>query len=197
MFRYQLRKLGRYVFAGILITCLGGCSSTERAPMGTISNFEVERYLGEWYQVAAIPAWFQSDCVANTTANYTQGKDDLVVVLNSCDRTDGTRMDAEARARFLGASADAKLEVTFVSLMGYWLWFAAGDYWIIGLDSEYQWSVVGSPSREFAWILARSPTLDKQTLMEIGQVLSRESYDPCALIMTTPEHSLPLCDLLR
>jgi len=165
--------------------------------MGTISNFEVERYLGDWHQVATIPAWFQNDCTANTTAKYTRGEDDLIVVLNSCDQANGERKDATARARFSGARTDAKLEVTFVNVMGYWLWFAAGDYWIIGLDPEYQWSVVGSPSREFAWILARSPSLDNQALIEIGQILHRESYDPCVLMMTTPEHSLPLCDLLK
>jgi apolipoprotein D and lipocalin family protein len=163
--------------------------------MNTVSNFEVEPYLGQWHQVAAVPAWFQSDCVARTTADYALGEDGLIEVLNSCDTADGSRKQAEARARFLNARSEGRLEVTFVKVLGFWVWPAAGDYWIIGLDPEYQWAVVGQPSRKFAWILARSRSLDAQTLQGIRQVLEREAYDTCQLLLTTPDQQDRLCDL--
>ena len=165
--------------------------------MNTVSDFEVQRYLGQWYQVAAIPAWFQGDCAARTTASYAPGEDGLINVLNSCDTADGSRKQADARARFLAAGTEGKLEVTFVEVLGSWVWLAAGDYWVIGLDPEYRWSVVGQPSREFAWILARSPSLDMPTLRDVGRILERESYDTCELLMTTPELQGRLCDVTR
>ncbi len=165
--------------------------------MNTVVGFDVQRYLGAWHQVAAIPAWFQSDCAARTTARYAAGKDGLIEVMNSCDTADGTRKEAEARARFPAGPSEAKLEVTFVEVLGFWVWPAAGNYWIIGLDPEYRWSVVGQPSREFAWVLARSPTLDPGTLREIGRILERESYDTCALVLTMPERQGRLCDATR
>jgi apolipoprotein D and lipocalin family protein len=181
----------------LLAFLLGGCVSDPAAPMTTVSEFDLRRYLGQWHQVAAIPAWFQSDCAARTTARYTLGEDGLVEVVNACDTADGSRKQAEARARFLDSASHGKLEVTFVQILGFWLWPAAGDYWIIGLDPEYQWSVVGTPSRDYAWILARSGTLDLPTLRKIGDILRRESYDTCALVMTTSARQDRLCDVTR
>jgi apolipoprotein D and lipocalin family protein len=191
---WRANRLVAAVLFGILLT---GCSSEPKAPMRTVSNFEVERYLGQWHQVAAIPAWFQSDCVAHTAADYAMGEDGLIEVVNSCETAGGTRKNAEARARFLGDPSDGKLEVTFVEVAGLWLWPAAGDYWIIDLDLEYRWAVVGQPSREFAWILARSRTLDAETLRDIQHILEREAYDTCDLLLTAPNQQGRLCDVTR
>ena len=191
------RKAKRLVAAGLFGVLMTGCSSDANAPLSTVSNFEVERYLGQWRQVAAIPAWFQSDCVANTTADYAMGEAGLIEVVNSCETADGSRNIAEARARFLNDPSDGRLEVTFVEVAGIWVWPAAGDYWIIGLDTDYRWAVVGQPSREFAWILARTRSLDAQTLRDIHHILEREAYDTCELLLTAPDQQGRLCDVTR
>ena len=185
------------VAAALFGSLMTGCSSDLRAPMSTVSNFEVERYLGKWHQVAAVPAWFQSDCVTDTAADYAMGEDGLIEVVNSCETDDGSRRRAEARARFLKSPSDGRLEVTFVEVAGIWVWPAAGDYWIIGLDPEYRWAVVGQPSREFAWILARSRSLDTQTLRDIHHILEREAYDTCELFLNAPDKQVRLCDVTR
>lgn len=189
-------KTRHSIAAGLFSVLTGGCSPNASAPMSTVSDFEVQRYLGQWHQVAATPAWFQSDCAANSTASYALGEDDLIEVLNSCDTADGSRKQAEARARFVAGDTDGRLEVTFVEVLGFWLWLAAGDYWIIGLDPEYRWSVVGQPSRQYAWVLARSRSLDTPTLREISRTLEKEGYDTCALLLTTPDEQGRLCDLV-
>jgi apolipoprotein D and lipocalin family protein len=193
----SLARTSRLIVAGLTGVVIAGCSSDTPAPMRTISNFEVQRYLGQWHQVAAVPAWFQSECAAHTTASYALGEDGLIEVLNSCDKTDGSRKQAEARARFLGSGSDGRLEVTFVEALGFWIWPAAGDYWIIGLDPDYQWSVVGQPSSKYAWILARSQSLDLQTLQEVRHTLESQAYDTCQLQLTTPEQQGRLCDATR
>ena len=191
------RKANPLVAAGLFGVLMAGCLSDSHAPISTVSNFEVKRYLGQWHQMAAIPAWFQSDCVANTAADYAMGEDGLIEVVNSCETADGTRKKAEARARFLNDPSDGRLEVTFFEVAGLWVWPAAGDYWIIGLDPDYRWAVVGQPSREFAWILARSRTLDAQTLRDIQHILEREAYDTCELLLTAPNQQGRLCDVTR
>jgi apolipoprotein D and lipocalin family protein len=184
------------IVAGLMASLLGGCSRDDGPPLNTVSNFEVERYLGQWHQIATIPAWFQRDCVARTTADYGRAEDGRIRVVNACDTAEGTRKRAEARARFTAAASEGKLEVTFVEVLGVWLWPAAGDYWIIGLDPDYRWSIVGHPSRDYAWVLARSPSLDRQELGEIRDILERAAYDSCALLLTMPERQGRLCDLV-
>lgn len=188
------RGRGRWIAAGLLGLLLGACASEAPAPLRAVSGFEVARYLGEWHQVAAIPAWFQSDCASETTATYALREDGLIEVVNACRTPEGQLKEAEARARFLAGEREGRLEVTFVELLGFWVWPAAGDYWVIGLDPEYRWAVVGQPSRDFAWILARSPSLDLDTLREIGGILERAAYDPCRLRLTTPGRQGRLCD---
>jgi apolipoprotein D and lipocalin family protein len=191
------RTANGLVAAALFGILMAGCSSDTQAPMSTVSNFDVERYLGQWHQVAAIPAWFQSECVANTAADYAMGEDGLIEVVNSCETDDGSRRKAAARARFLKDPSDGRLEVTFVEVASFWVWLAAGDYWIIGLDPEYRWAVVGQPSRELAWILARSRSLEAQTLRDIHHILEREAYDTCELLLTAPDQQGRLCDLTR
>jgi len=188
------RKATRLVAAALFGVLMAGCPSDPQAPMSAVSNFEIERYLGQWHQVAAIPAWFQSDCVANTAADYAMGEDGLIDVVNSCETADGSRKKAKARARFLKGPTNGRLEVTFVEVAGLWVWPAAGDYWIIGLDPEYRWALVGQPTREFGWILARSRSLDTQTLRNIQHILEREAYDTCDFILTAPNQQGRLCD---
>ena len=189
--------IGCPILAAIFAGLIGSCSSAPSTPLDTVSDFDLPSYLGNWYQVAAIPAWFQSDCARRTTANYALGEDGLVTVVNSCETADGKRKRAEARARFVNSASDGRLEVTFVEVLGFWVWLAAGEYWIIGLDTDYQWSIVGQPSRQFAWILARSESLDRQTLKKAEEILRNAAYDPCDLRLTTPEQQGRLCDAAR
>ena len=186
-------RLGAVLAAGLLLTA---CASGGDRSMDTVSGFEVDRYLGEWHQVAAIPVWFQRNCVANTTATYGPGEDDLIAVTNRCEMADGVLDEAEGRARFQGDPSEGKLEVTFVDVFGEWIWATGGDYWILGLDPDYRWSVVGHPSREYGWILARTPTLDPATLATVDGILKDEGYDTCTLMMSTPDQTAPLCEVV-
>ena len=191
----KFRDAGHWAIPALLVALAGGCASNPPPPMTAVSGFEAERYIGEWHQVAAIPAWFQSHCTAEIKANYALADDGVLKVLNSCETADGTLNEAEARARFVDGRFLGKLEVTFVEAMGLWLWPAAGDYWIIGLDEDYQWAVVGEPARKYAWVLARSRSLDADVLQNIERILDGEGYDSCDLLLTTAEENGRLCDL--
>lgn len=190
---FTARRVGTTMFAAFM---LAGCSAADAppAPLSPVSDFDIERYAGEWHQIAAIPAWFQEQCVADTKAHYTLRGDGHVDVVNSCERTDGTMDEAEGLARFIEGPNEAKLEVTFVEVLGNWFWQAAGDYWVIGLDQGYRWSVVGGPDRKYAWVLARVPRLDGDSLNAVHAILERAGYDGCDLAMTAPGRDGRLCD---
>ena len=96
----------------------------------------------------------------------------------------GFRTIDEARglARIVDPSTNAKLEVSFVSVFGWRLFW--GDYWILGLGDDYEYVVVGMPSRKYAWVLARSTELSPKARSHVRQILIRAGYDPEKLVTT-------------
>jgi len=85
-------------------------------------------------------------------------------------------------AKVVDKKTNSKLEVSFVSFLGirpFW-----GDYWIIGLDENYQWAVVGTPSRKYGWILSRTPSLPDDTMKIIFSLLKSQNYNPADFEMS-------------
>ena len=148
----------------------------------TVKYVDLKKYAGLWYEIAKIPNRFQKHCKRGTTAKYDLRDDGKIVVLNSCIDEDGERDDAEGIARLVDASSNAKLEVSFVSILGINLFW--GDYWIIGLGNDYEYVVVGTPTRKYGWILSRTPKLSDEKLKEIFKILKSQGYDPNKFEMT-------------
>lgn len=179
---------------------LAACAGAQRAPLQHVGGFELERYLGRWHEVAAIPAWFQRQCVADTTAEYGLDPADpaRVLVVNSCRTAEGGIDTADGVARFTAPPAEGQLEVSFVSIFGNPFWLASGDYIVMAVDPDYRWSLVGHPSRDYAWILAREPALPDETLRQLKEKLAANGYDTCRLLLTgayTERRGQPLCEL--
>jgi apolipoprotein D and lipocalin family protein len=173
--------------AAVLAIALGGltaCSAGDGEPMAVVQDFDAQRYMGDWHEIATIPASFQDDCTGPAQAHYEL--DNLLVhVTNRCATGPGTEKTAKGLARFAGPPTEGKLEVTFVDVGGWWMWQAAGRYWIIGLDRDYRWSVVGEPGRDYAWILAREGALPDRILERAATILRDAGYDTCDLIVTS------------
>jgi apolipoprotein D and lipocalin family protein len=156
-------------------TALLGCSktTTERLqlpPLETVPHVDLERYLGTWYEIASYPQRFQKGCTG-TTATYTLRSDGEIDVLNKCRKgdLDGPEDIAKGRARIVDRETNAKLEVSF--FRPFW-----GDYWIIDLGPNYEYAVVGHPSRDYLWILSRTPTLDPKVYDGILSRLEEKGY---------------------
>jgi apolipoprotein D and lipocalin family protein len=123
------------------------------APLPTVAHVELARYLGRWYEVARLPVPFEKNC-EHVTAEYSQRADGKLQVLNTCHKGDinGPVKQATATARAVDAT-NAKLKVQF-------FWPFEGDYWILDLDqADYQYALVGEPSRKSLWLLSRQPQL--------------------------------------
>ncbi|GAB4061092.1 lipocalin family protein [Uliginosibacterium sediminicola] len=124
----------------------------------TVSNLDLQRYLGTWYEIAAYPQSFQRGCVASR-ADYSLRSDGTLDVLNRCrkERLDGEWKEARGNARVVGPG---KLKVSF-------FWPFEGDYWVLALDADYRWVLVGGPNYDYLWILSRTPQLDAATYSAI------------------------------
>ena len=88
--------------------------------------------------------------------------------------------------------------MTFLRLRLLWVWPISGDYEVVALDPDYRWSLVGHPSRDYAWILAREPRSTTRSCSICATGCGIAGYDPCRLILTAdadPRRGRSLCAL--
>ena len=162
----------------------GACTSHGAAPLEPVADLDLDAYLGEWHQVAAIPAWFQKKCVANTRATYARAED-KISVLNSCEQADGTRREAHGLARLNPLEQqNSKLQVTFLNTCCGWLWFFAGDYWVLELGEGYSYSIVGDPKRKYLWVLSRQEQMSAEELVRIEASVRAFGYESSRVLVT-------------
>jgi apolipoprotein D and lipocalin family protein len=172
--------MSRGAFALALLVALAGCQ-TANPPLQVVDEVDLARYLGRWYEIASFPQRFQEGCVA-TTAHYSLRDDGRIRVENACrdGSFDGDLRRAEGVAWVVDpAASSAKLKVQF-------FWPFRGDYWIIELDPDYRHAVVGHPSRDYLWILARTPTMDAADYAALLARIEAHGYD-LARLKATPQ----------
>ena len=149
-----------------------------KGPLPHVEAVDLNRYLGKWYEIARLPAWFEKNGTG-VTAEYSLRKDGLVRVVNTMrvGSLQAKPFAQEGRAYVLPKSNNAHLRVSFFGPF-------FGDYVIIDLDPQYGWVLVGSPSRKFMWILARTPQLDEAKKQELVQKAQGLGFDTAKLIYT-------------
>jgi uncharacterized protein YbjT (DUF2867 family)/lipocalin/ligand-binding SRPBCC domain-containing protein len=149
----------------------------------TVASVDLHRYAGDWYEVARFPNWFQRQCVSDVRARYTVRPDGRLDVLNQC-QTEGGAIDARGVARVVDTRTLARLKVRFAPAALSFLPFVWGDYWILGLAGDYSWAVVGSPDRNYLWILARTRELPSPAFTAAVDVARANGFDAGRLVGT-------------
>lgn len=153
----------------------------------TVAHVDLQKYLGVWYEIARLPHPKQEGCYA-TTATYSQEKDGRIGVLNQCRRDyfEGDLRSAKGTARVVDSKTNSKLEVQF-------FWPFWGDYWILALDGNYRYALIGEPKRRYLWILSRVPTLEENIYRQLMSVATKQGYDLSKLSKTPQlsQKSLP------
>lgn len=166
------------VFAATLAVLVGGCGFSFEAlfpPLATVSEVDLTRYAGQWYEIARYPNWFERGC-NGVTAEYTLRDDGSVGVLNICRTPEGIESSRiEGRATVEDPQEPGKLTVFFATAP-----FGA-PYWILDLGANYEYAVVGDPSRSFFWVLSRTPTLDPTVYQSILDRMPDWGYDSARL----------------
>jgi len=175
------RRLGSSVWSALLVAALlfGGSSPARSAPpLPVVGELDLDRYMGTWHEIARYPNFFERNCARDVTAKYARNADGTIRVVNACRDEGGALIRAEGVARVVGTG---KLEVRFAPAWLAWLPLVWGDYWVIGLGLDYSYAVVGAPSREYLWILARDPDMDEVAFARITSGLGAVGFDPARL----------------
>jgi apolipoprotein D and lipocalin family protein len=155
--------------------------ATGFAPLQSLPSLEVPPYMGTWYQVALFPNRFQAQCVSDTTATYRQLPDGSVEVANRCRTADGRLDEAMGRARPTGALrgttlAPAQLQVSFLPEWIRWLPVGWGTYWVVQLATDGRYAVVSEPTRQYLWVLSRTPRLTPEDETAIRSRLIEQGF---------------------
>ncbi len=147
-------------------------------PLKVVPEVELQRYLGKWYEIATIPQRFQKGCVC-VTAEYSLNPNGTVKVVNSCRKgnQDGAFRQVVGVAKVVAGSNNAKLRVSF--FRPFW-----GDYWIVGLDPNYQWAIVSNSKGTTCWILARTPQIEEALYQKLVAQCRESGIDTNQLVRT-------------
>lgn len=150
------------------------------ASLKTVPYVDVSRYLGTWYQISRNPLMFEDGCVCSRQV-LTVRDDGNVGVYNSCnaETVNGRLKEIRGYAVNMDPASNSKFKVDFYLPH-------KGDYWIIGLDSEYRYAVVSDPSKKSLYILSKTPTLD-QDLYEQAVAEAATQIDTSKLEMTVQQ----------
>ncbi|TDB33234.1 hypothetical protein TEP_05915 [Stenotrophomonas sp. TEPEL] len=159
-------------------------------PLRAVSELDIDRYAGQWHEIAHLPVSFQKQCVGEITANYGLRRDGRISVTNACRKADGERIVAEGVARPV-AGQPGQLQVRFVPDWLSWVPLVWADYWVIALDPDYQWAMVGEPGRRYLWILARLPEMDRALFDRLKAKAEAMGYDLAPLRMMAPLRDTP------
>lgn len=146
---------------------------------------DLERYTGRWYEISRLPMWFERNCTGDITATYT-----LRERINASMSLTGaapkrvlflpTALQKCPTPNILGSSAYA-LRLTGLA----WLPAVWGDYWIMDLDPQYRWVMVGAPNRSYLWILSRTPALDANTVSSLKQKAAALGFNVDEMVNVT------------
>lgn len=157
----------------ILPTIMSCAQSTKDIP--SIKNFDSERFLGQWYEIARLDHSFERG-LSDVTANYSIKDNGKIKVLNQGIKEDGTSTSTEGKA-YVKKTDDnlGELRVSF-----FWIFYA--KYRIIYLDENYETAVVTSSSRKYLWILSRNPYMEETKLNELLAFCNNHGFDTENLI---------------
>lgn len=156
-------------------------TSAAPVPVATIAALDLPRYMGTWYELARFPNRFQGQCIGPASAEYSLQPGGTVRVVNRCPLAGGQVDTAVGEARRIGPEGSPKLEVRFAPAWLSWLPAVWGDYWVIDLDPDYQLAVVGESTREYLWVLSRTPEIEPARWEALQARLRAQGYDPARL----------------
>lgn len=177
-----MKRLAALCLGMVLLT--GAHAET---PVTPVSDLNLTRYQGSWFEIARFPNSFQTACVGGDHADYAIQPNGRVRVTNRCRHADGTVAQVQGDARLAdpaNPAAQARLQVRFAPAWLSWLPVVWAPYWVIVLDPDYRYAVVSEPKRQYLWILSRTPTLDPATYDAILAQLAQRGYDLSKLVKT-------------
>lgn len=159
-----------------MLLSLAGCQSADsgrKIDNSTVSALDLSRFMGKWYEIARYEHRFEKG-MTHVSATYTMNENGKIRVRNE-GLKDGKHKEVNGRAKQPDPKDPGKLKVAF------FLWFYA-DYYVLDIDPDYRYVLVGSSSDKYLWIMSRTPTLPQATLNQLVEQLRQRGYDTSRLV---------------
>lgn len=181
-------------WAATLTLLLGACSTHQMSPdqmsrmlkgLEPVNSVDLPRMMGDWHVFAHIPYWAEKGAYG-PIERYTMQDDGRIATdfIFRKGAPDGPIKSISSRATVLDTKSRAVWQIQIFGILKL-------PYVIIGLDSDYQWAVIGYPDRKLGWVLTRSADLPDATYEKILDLLKQQGYDP-EMFRRTPPASLPV-----
>ena len=163
-------------FALILLTMFNFMSSYPKKELPTVKKVDLQKYSGQWYEIARFPNRFEKGLIC-VTANYRIKENGKIEVINKGHLVGDIKRIKTAKgiAWVPNHKLPGQLKVRF-------FWPFSGKYYIIALDKQYQYVLVGDPSRKFLWILSRTKTLPEDIYSKLLKIAKENGFDTQKLI---------------
>lgn len=171
------------VIAAVTVAFLVVACSSPTPPRGVtvVRPFEVQRFLGTWYEIARFDHRFERG-LEKVTANYSLMQDGGIQVINrGYNPARSMWQKVTGKAYFTGASDTAALKVSFIGPF-------YGGYNVIALDKDYRHALVCGPDRDYLWILSRTPTISDEMKQALLDSATRQGFDVSKLIWVEQTH---------
>ena len=163
----KIRRL-RYGLAGMFCLVLMGCTGIPEG-IEPVTDFDQERYLGTWYEIARLDHSFERG-LSEVTATYRANPDGSIAVLNrGFDQEEARWREAEGVARFVDSSTVAHLKVSFFGPF-------YGSYIVFELGENYEHAFVSGFNREYLWLLSRSPQVSDTLRNEFLETITKLGF---------------------
>ncbi|WP_083894687.1 lipocalin family protein [Nocardia tenerifensis] len=177
------------------MVALGGAHATP-AP---VPSLDLNRYLGTWNQLAAVPQYFNLVCARDTKAEYALDAQGNVSVRNTCTTWTNAHNEINGTATVNDRMTGAQLHVSFPGVPTQDRIDGPTNYIVTALDPDYSWAVVTDPGRTSGFVLSRAPRLDEAAWSRVRAGIVAAGQDPC-LYLTSPvtggmDGIVPLCTL--
>jgi len=162
-------KLRIKLFIGLslgLFAFLSSCNSGDE--LKTVEKVDIEKYAGTWYEIYRLPNRFEKN-LSCVTANYTVLKNGKIQVINRGYKDKDNFKEITGKAWLPNPNTSSQLKVQF-------FWPFSGDYYIMKLGENYDYALVGSPTRDYLWILARSPHLNDSVIQSLKDYAKNDGF---------------------
>lgn len=177
-------KVGNWFSVILALSCVGGlasCTSMQERDMMPVGNFQVEQYLGTWYEIGRFDFRWEKN-MKNVQAHYALNKDGTIKVTNTgYDYKAKKYKESIGKAKFAGTQTNvADLKVSFFGPF-----YSA--YTVIALDADYRYALVAGENNKLLWILSRTPTIPEDVREKYIQTAQTAGYDLTDFVWTVQD----------
>ena len=182
---FILKKIIFIVLINVLV--ISSAIAEENKNLKVVSNLDLHKFQGVWYEIAHNPWFPEKNCFA-MIAHYKLIEDSKIEVTNICRKHgfNGEISKIVGKAWLVDQSITSKWEVQFI-------WPFSLDYWVIDLEENFNYAVIGEPDKENFWILSRKPIMEKGLLAKIIAQSKMKGYDLSNLILTPQDEFHSKC----